>query len=156
MKVNSVAMNNCGGFKNPNFKAKFVDNEISRELIRSSSAEDVAEFKLACSELANAQRDSRAFMLTGVTSGYGICSESEVGDRFIDLNYRLHDYESPSFLRTWFIKTEDIISGGYEKKNILKEVTNALKNIVKENAFVPKYKPSEIIVKKASYVSKLI
>ena len=155
MKVYPVQMNNLA-VKAPNFKAYFIHNEISRDLIDASSQSDVVEFNKVCEELKQAKRDDRNFLLAGVTSGYGVCAETEVDDKFIDLSYKTLSSSTPNFLKSWMIKTENIVSGGYEKKNLLKEITKTLKGIATENAFHPNYKPADVLVKKATYISKVI
>ena len=156
MKINPIAVNNYGISRNPNFKAQFIENEISKDLVRSASPEDVKEFQDICLALKNAKRDQYSYMLSGVTSGYGICNEAEVDDKFVDLNYKANPKSFPCFIQSWIIRNENIISGGYEKKNLLKEVTKLLKKVASENNFHPAYNVQELIVKKATYVSKLV
>ena len=155
MKVYPVQMNNLA-VKAPNFQAFFIHNEISRDLIDASSQNDVVEFNKVCEELKQAKRDDRNFLLAGVTSGYGVCAETEVDDKFIDLSYKTLSSKTPNFLKSWMIKTENIVSGGYEKQNLLKEITKTLRGIATENAFHPPYSISDIIVKKAISVGKVI
>ena len=155
MKIYPVQMNNLA-VKAPSFKAYFIHNEISKDLMDASSESDIVEFNKVCEELKQAKRDDRNFILAGVTSGYGVCAETEVDDKFIDLSYKTLSSKTPNFLKSWMIKTENIISGGYEKQNLLKEITKTLRGIAAENAFYPPYSISEVIVKKATSVSKVI
>lgn len=155
MNIYPVQMSNCA-VKSPNFGAKFLHNQISKDLMNSASEEDVIEFKNACNSLQNAKRDQYCYLLTGVTSGYGVCSETEIDDKFVDLSYKESQNGLPSFLQSWMIRGEDVVSGGYEKKNLLKEITKSLKKIAEENAVHTKYNPVKTIVKKATYVGKVI
>ena len=149
MKVYPVQMNNLSAYA-PSFGAKFVHNEISKDLIKSSSVEDVLEFNAACEALKGAKRDQYSYLLSGVTSGYGVCSEAEVDDKYIDLNCKANDIDMPSFLQTWFIKNENIVSGGYEKRTLLKEISKKLRNIASENAYRHAYNPAKVVLKKAT------
>lgn len=155
MKVNPISVNNNFAM-NTNFKANFVHNEISKDLMTISPAEDVAEFKKACEALKDARNNQYQYFLSGITSNYGVCSEAEIDDKFIDLSYRTDSKATPCFLQSWIIRNERIVSGGHEKKSLLKEITKQLKNIAKENAFKPAYDPEKMILKKASYVSKAL
>ena len=48
-----------------------------------------------------------------------------------------------------FWENENIVSGGYEKRTLLKEVTKRLYSIASENAYRPAYNPANTILKKA-------
>lgn len=151
MNIYPVQMDNLSACA-PSFGAKFIHNEISKDLIKSSSVEDVLEFNAACEALKGAKRDQCSYLLSGITSGYGVCSEAEVDDKYVDLNCKANDIDMPCSLQTWFIKNENIVSGGYEKRTLLKEITKRLNSIATENAYRPAYNPAKAILKKATKV----
>ena len=155
MNIYPVQMSNLNA-KTTNFKAKFLPNQISEELVRCSSKEDVADFNAVCEALKTAKNDSYSYFLSGVTSSYGVCCENEVDDKFIGLNYKTSLKGATGNLRNWFLRSEGVVSGGYEKQNVLKEITQYLKNIVLENTHHSTYNPTEVLVKKASFLSKVI
>ena len=154
MNIYPVQMNNCCACS-PKFGARFVENEISNDLLRSSSAEDISEFRKACEALKKAKNDQYTYLLSGVTSAYGVCSQSEIDDKFVSLSCKQNASSTPKSIFMWLIRNESIVSGGYEKKNLLKEITNSLKNIAFENALRPAYDPEKIILRKANCLAKL-
>ena len=155
MNIYPVQMSNLNA-KTTNFKAKFISNQISEELVRCSSKEDVANFNAVCEALKTAKNDNYSYFLSGVTSNYGVCCGNEVNDKFIGLNYKTSLKGATGNLRNWILRTENIVSGGYEKQNLLKEITQYLKNIVAENSSHSTYNSAEMVVKKATFVSKVI
>ena len=155
MNIYPVQMNKLSCNK-PSFKADFVHNQISKELLQIASKEDVAEFNAVCDTLKNNTKNQYRYHLSGSTSGYGVCSQSEVDDKFVALNYQESSIDASKFIRSWSIKTEKVVSGGYEKKNLLKEITKTLKTFATENNFKPKYNPADVIIKKATYVGKVL
>ena len=117
----------------PAFKATFVENEFSQELRAFSSKEDIEIFEKACESLNNAKRDPRYYLLDGVTINNGMAGESEIDDKFIKLGCKFNKRDLLKSIRMWILKGEECVSGGYEKKNVLREVATELEKIAKEN-----------------------
>ena len=116
----------------------------------------LVEFNATCKALKNNNKNQYKYFLSGTTSNYGVCSQAEVDDKFVALNCQQSNLNTPISLRSWPIRTENIVSGGYEKKNLLKEITAVLKKFTTEKTFQPKYNPADAIIKKATYISKVI
>ena len=71
MNIYPVQMCNLNA-KTTNFKAKFISNQISEELIKCSSEEDVTNFKAVCEALKTAKNDNYSYILSGITTNYGV------------------------------------------------------------------------------------
>lgn len=131
MRISAI-INNENNIK-PAFKATFVENEFSKELRYFSSKEDIAIFEKACEALSNAKRDPRYYSLDGVTINNGMAGESEIDDKFIKLGYKFNKRDMLKSIKMWILKSEECVSGGCEKKNVLREVATELEKIAKEN-----------------------
>ena len=131
MRISAIVNNEYN--INPAFKATFVENEFSQELRAFSSKEDIAIFEKACESLKNATKDSSYYLLDGVTVNNGMSGESEIGDKYIELGSKLSKRDPMQTVRMWILKCEGCVSGGYEKKNMLKEISQVLEKIAKEN-----------------------
>lgn len=132
MRISAISSNDNIIF-NPAFRATFVENEFSKELKSVSSKEDIMAFEEACRSLQNARKDNSYYLLDGVTINNGFAGESEIGDKFIKLGCKLNKRSPFQSIWMWVLRSEDSISGGIEKKDVLKEITKYIDKFAKEN-----------------------
>ena len=131
----------------PAFKATFLENAFSQELKSVSSKEDVLAFEKACELLKNARKDHSYYSLDGLTSNNGLAGNFEVGDKFIRLGYKISKRDAFNSVRMWVLRGEECVSGGFEKKNVLKEISAQLEKIAKDD--IERYLPvKKVQVKK--------
>ena len=133
MRISAIVLNESRNINNPNFKATFVENDFSKELRSVSSKEDIDLFEKACESLSKAKNDTGYYILDGVTINNGMAGESEIDDKFIKLGYKINKRSPLKSIRMWALKCAECVSGGYAKKDVLKEVADQLQKYALAN-----------------------
>ena len=133
MRIGAINSSDKFIANNTNFKATFIENEFSKELRSVSSKEDIDLFEKACVSLSKAKRDTGYYSLDGVTINNGMAGESEIDDKFIKLTYKLDKHSPLNSIRMWVLRCSECVSGGYAKKDVLKEVAGQLEKYAAAN-----------------------